>query len=113
MMQKLLKLSLPKLGFVMALAEVIYVILVVSLLFFGVPFIDGEMEARIPEIAGPIVMLLVFVTSAAISAVLVFGYPAYLAMEKRWKDAVTLALWTIGWMASFVALTLLFFTALA
>jgi len=108
-MKHLLNLSLPKLGFVMALAEVVYVILVVSLLFFGVPFIDGNMEGRIPDIAGPIVMLLVFVTSAAVSAVLIFGYPAYLAMEKRWRDACVLTGWTIGWMAAFALATLAFF----
>lgn len=64
--------------------ELAYIILVV-LVMMG---LDRFMRN---ENSGPLAMLLVLillVLSAAISGIVVFGYPAYLALQKSYKEAL-------------------------
>lgn len=76
-----------KSGIIAGILQVIYITLLISLgtcvtnAFRG-RFIDNQT-------LGPILFLTVFVFSAAISALIVLGYPAYLlVMEKKVKEAI-------------------------
>jgi len=70
-------------GILGAVAEIIYVFLVATLLTF--------LERVVPHPPTPsfgiAMFLLIFVFSAAISAILVFGYPAYLGLRGRVGEA--------------------------
>lgn len=108
MMQRLLSLSLPRLALILALMEAVYISLVVLFISEGVPFLFEEVT-HIPEIVGVALMLLLLVISVAVSGIVVFGYPAYLAMKGEWRTALHLVAYTLGWMATlFVAGILLF-----
>ena len=45
-----------------------------------------------------ITLVLLFVTSALVSATLVLGYPSYLLLQQRLKDGYLLLLFTVGWL---------------
>ena len=49
------------------------------------------------EFFAPIIMLLLFVNSAVISATLVLGRAGMLFWERQYKEAFTLLAWTVGW----------------
>ncbi|HLB51797.1 hypothetical protein A3F07_04660 [candidate division WWE3 bacterium RIFCSPHIGHO2_12_FULL_38_15] len=52
----------------------------------------------------PIIILLLFIISAVISAILVLGRAGILFWEKRYKESFTLLGWTIGWGILYLAL---------
>jgi hypothetical protein len=87
------KLSLPFLAFLQTTGLVIYITLVT--LFFTV-LIPGEDSPNMGFYA-PIIMLLVFVMSAVLSAVMILGRAGILFWEKRYKESFTLLAWTVGW----------------
>ena len=107
MMQRLLALSLPRLALILALAEAVYISLVVLFIEEGLPFLNDL--AHVPDIVGGALMLLLLVISVAVSAVVVFGYPAYLAMRGEWRTALWLISYTIGWMAALFIVGILLF----
>ena len=86
------KITLPFLGFLQATCLVIYIGLVTGFFAFA--------ENWFPNLDffyGPILMLLLFVVSAVISALLVLGRAGYLFWEKRYRECFMLLGWTIGW----------------
>ncbi|MCX6740049.1 MAG: hypothetical protein NTZ49_02360 [Candidatus Parcubacteria bacterium] len=87
-----------KWGVVAGLAEVIYVILVVLFM----TLMDKYMSSPNPAILNIFSVLILFVISAGISGLFVFGFPAYLALQKQYKEA----LWTI--CATFATILLSF-----
>ncbi|MFA5188923.1 MAG: hypothetical protein WC460_06180 [Patescibacteria group bacterium] len=71
-------------------AEIIYVLLV-ALLFSN---LENFLPTP-PALFGFFFFLLLFVFSAAVSGFLVLGYPLYLAMQKRFSEAIMCLLTTL------------------
>jgi hypothetical protein len=76
-------------GFLQALGVTIYCVLISG--FF---FLMEEMSAK-PGYFGIVLMLILLVFSAAVTGMLVFGYPVYLAMNSRIKEAVRVLVYTL------------------
>lgn len=75
-----------KYGILSGFLEVLYIFL---LILSGQALQGHASKLGAQEILGPALFLMVFVFSAAISAVLVLGYPVYLIfIEKKMKQAV-------------------------
>ena len=75
-----------------SLGTAAYIILVVSFMF-SLQIFSGEQE---DIIIIPIAMLLLFVSSAAITGFLVFGKPIMLYMDGKKNEAILLLEYTIG-----------------
>ncbi|MBI3894767.1 MAG: hypothetical protein HY313_02435 [Acidobacteria bacterium] len=90
-----------------ALATAIYVVLVASFLFYA-PKIFGR-AGKADTVLAPITMLLLFVSSAALTGLLIFGQPALWYLEGRKKEALSLLTLTLG---IFFAITLISFLTL-
>jgi len=58
----------------------------------------------VQEFWGPAVMLLLFVFSALVTGLLVLGYPIWLYLEQRKRDAVRVLLCNVGWLFGFLIL---------
>lgn len=54
----------------------------------------------------PVSMLLLLVLSVAVVGVLIFGKPVFMYLEGEKKQAWTLLLYTIGWLAVFVVVAM-------
>jgi len=101
------KLNLSLIGFFQALGVVIYCGLVVSFLqssnkFFGTP----------PGFLGSVLILVLLVFSAAVSGSIVFGYPAYLALNQRIREAVTLIVYTLLYCLGLMAIIIIILVVL-
>lgn len=90
-----------------ALATVLYVIVIASFLSF-VPQSVGIDESSSLFILVPVMMLLLLVTSAAITGFLVFGRPVMWYLDGRKPDALRLLGATIGFLSLAVLTTLAF-----
>jgi len=98
------KVSTPFLAFLQASGLVTYIILI-SLFFSSVA---PKFNQSTAEFYAPIIMLLLFVLSAVICALLVLGRAGVFFWEKKYKESFTLVGWTVGWgLLYFVLLTLL------
>lgn len=97
-MQKITKSAL-----INALATTGYIILVVSFFFFAGESQWGEDN----EFLIPIAMLMLFVTSAAITGYLMVGKPLLMYLDGKKKEAITLLTQTIGFFAAFTVLAIL------
>ena len=96
------KISIWKVGILVGLAESAYCGLVALLLWGGNSFLNAKMNG----ISGVIFGLMLLVFSVAVSGILVFGYPMYLAIEKKYKEAFQTAGITL--LTIFVMLALVF-----
>jgi len=87
------------------LGEAIYCFLIA--LFFSL--MEKNSLVELPRTFAPLFMLLLLVVSAAVSGLLVFGYPAYLAMQQKYKSAAIAAGSAIATLAViFLALLVIF-----
>ena len=82
---KLNKLSPNTIGLLQALGVAIYCGFIVQLLNFF-----GKSSIKPPEALIGTIMLMLLVISATITGMLVFGYPAILALNKEFKKALTI-----------------------
>ena len=80
-----------KRAFIDSFATTIYIILVVSFIFSLQRFSQQK-----DVIIIPIAMLLLFVSSAAITGFLVFGKPIMLYIDGKKREAVSLLTYTLG-----------------
>ena len=71
-----------KFGLLGGALQVIYIVLVGLFLQLAEQWFSG------PDIYPIIPMLMIFVFSAAVSGLLVLGYPLYLALQKKYKEAI-------------------------
>jgi len=94
-------------GFLQASGLVTY-ILIVSIFLNN---IDNIFHNNIGEYMAPILMLLLFIISAVISASLVLGKAGVLFWEKKYSEAFSLLGWTMGWGVFYflLLLTILYF----
>ncbi len=95
-----------KWGIGAGIAEIAYVILVVLLM----NFLDAFMSQQAGGTLAILSVLLLLVFSAAISGFFVFGYPAYLFLQKKYRQAVLTILTTfLTILVAFVAVLLFVF----
>lgn len=108
--QKINESEVLKFGFLGGIAEAGYIFLVASL----ITLLSKAMPHDPPGIAGPLLVLLLFVFSAAISGIFVCGYPIYLAFQKRFAEAlmtvvVTLVTLAIVGILSFILVSFIYY----
>ena len=77
------KKAIIKFGIGGGVAEIIYILLI-ALLFSNLE----KLLPTPPAMFGFFFFLLLFVFSAAVSGFLVLGYPIYLALQKRFQEAI-------------------------
>jgi len=81
-----------KIGLLTGLLEVIYITLIALFLWGGSSWFNSSDNVLIS-----IIMLLIFVISAAVSGLLVFGYPIYLFLKRNnFKEAVQTSVLSIS-----------------
>jgi hypothetical protein len=91
--------------YINALAAVVYIAGIVSLIFYGGPMVGARDTIFIP-----MAMLSLFVLSASLMAYIFLYNPALLAIEGKYKEATTLFLTTV---AAFAVATVVLFAAQA
>ena len=93
---------LVKKSFINAFGMVAYVILVVTFM----SNVERIFVGRQDSVMAPISMLLLFVTSAAITAGLILGKPVMLYLDNQKQDAIKLFGYTVGWLLVFTIIAL-------
>ena len=93
--QKINESEVMKFGFLAGVAEASYCFLVALL----ISILEETMPRPPHPIISPLAVLLLFVFSAAVSGILVFCYPAYLALQKRYTEAFMTAMITVVTLA--------------
>ncbi|NUM25089.1 MAG: hypothetical protein HUU49_00525 [Candidatus Buchananbacteria bacterium] len=93
--QKIDESEVLKFGFLGGIAQATYILLVA--LFIQV--ISLARPAGKGGVGDVILVLIMFVFSAAASAIIVFGYPAYLAVQKRFAESLMTAVTTLVTLA--------------
>jgi hypothetical protein len=58
----------------------------------------GSLIEHSSQILAPMIFLTTFVTSALICGSIVLAYPAWLAVQRRSKDAIEIIAWSIAWL---------------
>ncbi len=84
--------NLIAIGFLQAISVVVYCI--------GISYLMNHLPAEInynPFISG-YVFLITFITSALLTASMVFAYPIFLFLDKRQQEAVKIVLITTFWL---------------
>ncbi|MFH1326184.1 MAG: hypothetical protein ABIH48_01820 [Candidatus Falkowbacteria bacterium] len=72
---------------------------------------NGEnLFGKMTNIMGPAMMLMLFIVSALITSLLVFGRPIYLYFDGQKKEGAQLLFWTVGWL---VLITVVSFVVMA
>ena len=89
-------------GLVQSLGVIIYCSIISVLVYFLETF-----NVNPPEYLGPLFVLLLLVFSAALMGLVVFGYPVYLAFEKKIKRSLQVILWTLLFLIVFGVLFLI------
>lgn len=97
------KLSTPLIGFLQALGVAIYCGLVATFFWYM-----EKIDIPEPNFFGVALMLLLLVVSAAITGLLVFGYPVYLTMHGKVKQALPILGYTFLYAILFFIIISLF-----
>ncbi|MCL4415234.1 MAG: hypothetical protein M1365_00815 [Actinobacteria bacterium] len=87
-------------GFFQATALVIYCALIALFIWNA-----NQIFGKITDFRGPLLFLLIFVTSALISGVLTLGYPFLLWQKKESQKALKLVFYTAGFLVVYAILT--------
>lgn len=82
-------------GFLGGMAQAVYIFVVVSLMML----LDQVMPAPKNHLFTGFVILTLFVFSVAVSGILVFGYPVYMAFQKRYSEALMTAITSLVTLA--------------
>jgi len=96
------KIRLELWGLIDSLGVAIYVFIVSRLISSG-----QELFGKMEKFWGPFVFLLLFVLSAAVVGLLVFGRVAYFYLEGYKKESISLLFYTVGWLFLFTSVILL------
>jgi hypothetical protein len=99
-----MKKDILKYAFVNAFLTSLYISLVASFLFYGLRYFD--FVEKPDTVFAPIMMIMLFVFSAALTGILVLGRPILWYMDGNKKDAVNLLLSTL--LVFFVIIILAF-----
>ena len=90
-------------GLYQALGLLIYCALVGSFMWYL-----GHSSIPQVEVFGAIFMLLLLTFSVAVCGLIVFGYSVYLAINQKFKEAISLLMFTLLYCLGFLALILFF-----
>lgn len=101
------KLNPNLIGLVQALGVVVYCGLVVGMLN-----LFGKVIFAPPGFFGSLLILVLLVFSAAVSGSIVFGYPAYLALNKKIREALSILAFTLLYCLGIIIIILVLITAL-
>lgn len=85
--------SIPFLGFLQATGLAFYLVMLST--FFT--YITPKFMSATSEFYAPIIMLMLFIISAVITALLVLGKAGVMAWNKEYINALKLVFWTLGW----------------
>ena len=96
-------LSLFLRGLIQAIIAVAYIVLVVSIMSQKQKWVGPN-----PEVITGTLMLLLFVVSAAVMALVVFGTPVIWYIDGKKKEAIRLVLYTIGSLAGILIIAFIF-----
>ena len=99
-----MKKKIIKTALLNAVATTIYIIGVVTLMSYA-----SSSGINGPELLAGVVMLLLFVISAAVTSLLVFGRPVLWYLDGKKKEALSLLGYTLGFL--FIIAVLIFLTA--
>jgi len=102
-----MKTNLSLIGFLQALGVIVYCALAGGFFWLADIFFVAP-----PGFLGIVLMLVFLVFSVAVSGAIVFGYPAYLALNNRIKDALSLLIYTLIYTLGFVIVIVIIVTAL-
>ena len=91
----------------MAFIQAIGVMLYVSLISFFLSSFEAMSVLSDPLLTGVIILGLL-VLSAGITGSMVFGYPMYLALQKKMKEALKVLLLTFAWLLIIITAIILF-----
>lgn len=94
--------SLDFIAFLQALGLTAYCSLVATIIWRG-----NQWFGTLPNYFGPFLFLVLFTTSALVSAIITLGYPFILWQKKQTKQAIRLVLYTAAWLVGFTLLSLL------
>ncbi|MDD4412644.1 MAG: hypothetical protein PHR00_03285 [Patescibacteria group bacterium] len=94
--------TLIKKSLINAFGMVVYVILVAIFMSKAERIFGGHKDS----VVAPISMLLLFVTSAAITAGLIIGKPIMLYLDNQKQDSIKLFGYTVGWLFIFTIIAL-------
>ena len=98
------KKQLIKIGLIQAIGVTAYTILIsVVLMSFE------RLDFQPPGLFAPALILILLVFSAALTGALVFGYPAFLALQKKTKEAVYIFAYTLLFLLLIFVLQILLF----
>ncbi|NIT04557.1 hypothetical protein GTO10_06725 [Candidatus Saccharibacteria bacterium] len=98
-----IKLTLPTIGLLEASGLTAYVVLISKIFQYA-----DKWAAGISPTSVSVFLLLLFVLSALISALIMLGRPALLFFDGKKKEAVELVLWSTIWLAGFITIFLFF-----
>jgi len=96
------KLSLSLIGLLQALGVVLYCSFVGSFMYFGNKFFPKE-----PSIVINVLILVLLVFSASITGTIVFGYPAYLALNQKTKEALSVFSYTLLYFLGIIGIMII------
>ncbi len=95
-------------GLAQAAAVAVYVLLsVTAVINFG-----SGLEHTIPPMLSGMIFLMAFVTSALTCGSLLLGYPLWLILKGRVKEAVLVVAWSVVWLITILFVCLLIGLAL-
>jgi len=97
------KINSPLIGFLQALGLFIYCGLLISLFQFF-----GNNAVQAPQFFGSVVILAIFVFSAAVTGSIVFGYAAYLGFKGKIKEALSVLTYTLIFSFLIIVIILIF-----
>lgn len=100
-----MKLNPKTIAFIQAVGLTVYVSLVAFFMQNAETWFGPQKDNKI---FGTIVFLLIFVISALLSASIMLGYPALLFFRGKRKTALKIILMSVGWLALFLALIIIF-----
>ena len=95
---------LVKNGISAGLIEIIFVILVAFFFIAAESLLPDKSGSMILGIAS---MLILLVISAAVAGALIFGWPLYLALQKKYREAVLVFCCTLATLLAFFVLAVL------
>ncbi|MBL7155086.1 MAG: hypothetical protein ISS88_01085 [Candidatus Portnoybacteria bacterium] len=102
-----MKTNLFLIGFLQALGVIAYCALAGGFFWLADRFFTTP-----PGFLGIVLMLVFLVFSVAVSGTIVFGYPAYLALNQRVREALSLLIYTLLYILGFVIIIVIIVTAL-
>lgn len=99
--------NLSLIGFFQAMGIVVFVVLIAG--FFQ---LMAKISIQLPVFIVSVIMLIILVFSVAVVGLIVFGYPAYLALNKRFKEGLTLVGFTLLYTLGFIIIAIVLMTVL-